>query len=227
MPPAHPLTAPCVLLTGFDPFGGMHVNPSWQAVQALAGHVIAGHRVIAAQLPTEFGASLRSLDALLAKHAPSLVLCIGQASTRSGISMERIAINVDDARIPDNTGYQPVDVPVVPHGPAAYFSTLPIKAMLRALQQQGIPAEVSQTAGTFVCNHVFYGLMHRLAELNAKSGLPVRGGFVHVPALPEQVADLHHEPHMALVQIVQGLRVAMQAALTHATDVAMVAGALD
>lgn len=210
----------------------MRINPSWQAVQTLAGRVIAGHRVIAAQLPTEFGKSLQSLDTLLAKHQPALVLCIGQASTRSGISMERIAINVDDARIPDNAGYQPVDVPVVIHGPAAYFSTLPIKAMLLALQQHGIPADISQTAGTFVCNHVFYGLMHRLASLNTKkttktkADLPVRGGFVHVPALPEQVVNPQH-PGMPLPQIVQGLRVAVMTALTHKHDVAVMAGALD
>jgi pyroglutamyl-peptidase len=228
--PAHPLTAPCVLLTGFDPFGGMHANPSWQAVQALAGRVIAGHRVIAAQLPTEFGTSLRCLDALLLKHRPALVLCTGQASSRSGISIERVAINVDDARIPDNVGYQPVDMQVETTGPAAYFSTLPIKAMLRALQQESIAAEISQTAGTFVCNHVFYGLMHRLATLNTlnkRVDAPVRGGFIHVPALPEQVKDPAHDPHMPLRQIVQGLRVAVQAALTHTTDVALVAGALD
>lgn len=209
-----------VLLTGFDPFGGQPVNPSWQAVQLLHGETLAGHRVVAAQLPTVFGASMQSLRGLLRQHRPTLVACTGQAGGRAALSLERVAINVDDARIPDNAGAQPVDVPVAPAGPVAYFSTLPIKAMLAALLAEGIRAEVSQTAGTFVCNHVFYGLMHELATEPQWRG--VRGGFVHVPWLP-----LQGQPSMPLEEIARGLRVALSAALSHRQDIRLQAGALD
>ncbi|OGB12655.1 MAG: pyroglutamyl-peptidase I [Burkholderiales bacterium RIFCSPHIGHO2_12_FULL_67_38] len=197
---------PRVLLTGFDPFGGATLNPSWLAVQALHGRRLLGHTLMAARLPTVFGDSLRTLQALLAQHRPALVVCVGQAGGRSALSLERIAINVDDAPIADNAGAQPIDTPVAPGAPAAYFSTLPIKAMRAALRREGLPAEVSQTAGTFVCNHVFYGLMHALAtqpELRH-----TRGGFVHVPWLPEQGT-----PSMALDDVVRGLRVALRCAL--------------
>ena len=195
-----------MLLTGFDPFGGATLNPSWLAVQALHGRRLLGHTLMAARLPTVFGDSLRTLQALLAQHRPALVVCVGQAGGRSALSLERIAINVDDAPIADNAGAQPIDTPVAPGAPAAYFSTLPIKAMRAALRREGLPAEVSQTAGTFVCNHVFYGLMHALAtqpELRH-----TRGGFVHVPWLPEQGT-----PSMALDDVVRGLRVALRCAL--------------
>lgn len=212
---AHPI----ILVTGFEPFGGSPVNPSWLAVQALHGRTIAGHRVVGAQLPTEFGAGLTRLDALLARHRPRLVLATGQAGGRAAISLERVAINVDDARIPDNAGAQPVDQAVVPGGPDAYFSSLPIKAMLAALLEAGIAAEVSQTAGTFVCNHVFYGLMHRLAQ--APWPERARGGFVHVPWLPEQ-----GEPSMPLEDVVDGLALALAAALATGHDIRRPAGAL-
>ncbi|UCU92962.1 pyroglutamyl-peptidase I [Hydrogenophaga taeniospiralis] len=211
-------TRPRVLLTGFDAFGGDAINPSWLAVRALHGRQIAGHTVVAAQLPTVFGEALRALHGLLVKHQPALVICVGQAGGRSALSLERVAINVDDAPIPDNAGAQPIDAPVAPGAPAAYFSTLPIKAMLAALQREGLPAEVSQTAGTFVCNHVFYGLMHTIAanpELRH-----TRGGFVHVPWLPEQGT-----PNMALDDVVRGLRVAVRAALVTPQDTLLAGGA--
>lgn len=195
-----------ILLTGFDPFDGAQVNPSWLAVQALHNRQIGGRRIVAAQLPTVFAASLRRLDTLLDQLRPELVICVGQAGGRSAISLERVAINVNDAAIPDNAGDQPVDTPVAAGAPAAYFSSLPVKAALAALQREGLPAEVSQTAGTFVCNHVFYGLMHRLAS---HPGLRhTRGGFVHVPWLPEQGT-----PAMALDDVVRGLRTVVRAAL--------------
>lgn len=212
------LTRPRVLLTGFDAFGGDATNPSWLAVRALHGRQIAGHTVVVAQLPTVFGEALRALHGLLVKHQPALVICVGQAGGRSALSLERVAINVDDAPIPDNAGAQPIDAPVAPGAPAAYFSTLPIKAMLAALQREGLPAEVSQTAGTFVCNHVFYGLMHTIAanpELRH-----TRGGFVHVPWLPEQGT-----PNMALDDVVRGLRVAVRAALVTPQDTLLAGGA--
>jgi pyroglutamyl-peptidase len=210
---------PTVLLTGFDPFGGENLNPSWEAVQSLHHKRIAGHNIVAAQLPTVFGASLLELARLLRAHRPALVICVGQAGGRAAISLERVAINVNDARIPDNAAAQPVDTAVVANGPAAYFTGLPIKAMLQALQREGIAAEVSQTAGTFVCNHVFYGLMHELAT--RRGFRRTRGGFIHVPWLPGQ-----GKPNMATDELVRGLRVAIAAALAHTTDIVRGAGAV-
>ncbi len=211
---------PRVLLTGFDAFGGDTVNPSWLAVQELSGEVIAGHTVIAAQLPTAFATSGKTLARLLRIHRPALVVCVGQAGGRSALSLERVAININDAWIADNDGAQPIDQPVLKTGPAAYFTTLPIKAMLHAIEQAGIAAEVSQTAGTFVCNHVFYALMHALKMQRGSSA--ARGGFIHVPFLPSQGT-----PSMTLREIVQGLRVAVDCALTTAKDRALGAGSLN
>lgn len=213
-----PVSMPRVLLTGFDPFGGDLTNPSWLAVQALQGRQVAGHRVVAACLPTVFGQALMVLQGLLARHRPALVIGVGQAGGRAALSLERVAININDARIPDNAGGQPVDTPVCRDGPAAYFSTLPIKAMMLAIRQADVQAEVSQTAGTFVCNHVFYGLMHELATRPALRG--TRGGFIHVPWLPGQGT-----PAMPLEEMVTGLRAAVRCALETRTDVAAGAGA--
>ncbi len=209
-----------ILLTGFDAFGGASLNPSWLAVKELHGRQILGHTVVAAQLPTVFDASLKTLNALLKQHQPALVICVGQAGGRKAISLERVAINVNDAPIADNAGGQPVDTPVKPGAPAAHFTSLPIKAMLTALQTEGIAVEVSQTAGTFVCNHVFYGLMHELATRRALKH--TRGGFIHVPWLPEQGT-----PNMPLDEIVRGLRLAMRCAMAIKQDTALGAGATD
>ena len=208
-----------VLLTGFDAFGGETHNPSWLAVQALGGEVIAGHTVIAAQLPTSFASSTAVLVQLLRRHRPALVICVGQAGGRGALSLERVAININDARIADNDGAQPIDQPVRKTGPAAYFSTLPIKAMRHAIEQAGLAAEVSQTAGTFVCNHVFYALMHALKK--QRGAIAVRGGFIHVPYLPSQ-----GRPSMPLGDIVRGLRVAVNCALNTTDDHAIGAGSL-
>lgn len=212
-----PLLQPKILLTGFDAFGGASFNPSWLAVKALHGRQIAGHRVVAAQLPTVFGESLHRLQALLQQHQPALVICVGQAGGRPAISLERVAINVSDAPLADNVGAQPIDTPVVAGAPAAYFTSLPIKTMLNALQRAGVNAEVSQTAGTFVCNHVFFGLMHALATQHPLRHS--RGGFLHVPHLPEQGA-----PCMVLDEMVRGLRLAVRCALLADGDVALGAG---
>lgn len=216
---AAPVGQPRILVTGFDPFGGQPVNPSWLAVQALHGRELDGHRIVGAQLPTTFGRSLHVLRELLGQHRPALVVCTGQAGGRAAISLERVAINVNDARIPDNGGAQPIDTPVVPGGPAAYFTGLPIKAMLAAMLAAGFRAEVSQTAGTFVCNHVFYGLMHTLAQ---PLWAGTRGGLVHVPWLPQQGA-----PSMTLEQLAQGLEVGIACALRTHGDLELQAGALN
>jgi pyroglutamyl-peptidase len=211
-----------LLLTGFEPFGGEFVNPSWEIARALDGWVCEGRTVRAVRLPCAFGDALRTLDDALAAHRPELVICLGQAGGRAEISIERVALNVDDARIPDNLGRQPIDAAVVPEGPAAYFSTLPIKALAHDLRGSGIAAAVSNTAGTFVCNHVFYALMHRLATTPALA--QARGGFVHVPYTPEQVAERPGTPAMALATQVEGIRLALRSALLTREDVRETAG---
>lgn len=202
------MATPTVLVTGFEPFGGEQVNPSALAAQALDGRVVEGRRVVAVVLPCVFGAATLALERAIEETDPELVLCVGQAGGRAALSLERVAINVDDAPIADNAGARPVDRPIAEDGPAAYFSTLPIKAVAAALRAAGLPAEVSQTAGTFVCNHVFYGLMRALA---ARPG--VRGGFVHVPLLPEQAARSGGAPSLPLERIVRGLEVVLATAL--------------
>lgn len=212
---------PRILLTGFEPFAGDALNPSGLVCRALHGQRVAHATVHAVELPCVFGQALRVLDEALAATSPVLVLALGLAAGRAEISVERVAINVDDARIPDNAGAQPVDVAVVEGGPAAWFSTLPVKAIVAALQRAGLPAAVSQTAGTFVCNHVFYGLQHRLA------GSAVRSGFVHVPLVD---ALTYAHPGMAalpLEDLVRGVRIALEVALTHTGgDLVMAAGAV-
>lgn len=221
-----------VLITGFEPFDQDPLNPSWEVARALQGWQPASPggacTVQAVQLPCVFGAAIEHLQQALAQWQPTLVICLGLASGRSEITPERIAINVDDARIPDNAGQQPVDVAVQPGGPAAYFSTLPIKAMVRDLRAQGIAAAVSNTAGTFVCNHVFYALMHQLAlQAAAPLGAVVaRGGFIHVPALPELAALHPGMPSMALDSQVRGIQIAVETALAVQADVREVGGAL-
>ncbi len=213
-----------ILLTGFEPFGGETVNPSSEIARALDGWVCEGAVVRTALLPCVFGDALLRLDEALAAWHPRLVLCLGQAGGRPEISIERVAVNVDDARIPDNLGRQPIDAAVVAGGPAAYFSTLPIKALARDLRAAGIAGTVSNTAGTFVCNHVFYALMHRLATTPALAR--ARGGFVHVPYTPEQVAGRPDVPSMALATQIEGVRVALRTALTTRDDVRETAGRL-
>ncbi|MBE8524324.1 pyroglutamyl-peptidase I [Amycolatopsis sp. H6(2020)] len=208
-----------VLMTGFAPFGGESVNPSWQAVSLVAAR---RDDVAAVELPCEFATSLPTLRRALAEHRPSLVVCAGQAGGRAEVTPERVAINLIDARIPDNAGARPVDAPVVPDGPAAYFTTLPVKACVAAIRAAGVPASVSHTAGTYVCNQVFYGLMHLLA-----TEFPgVRGGFVHVPFSPEQVAAAGKaEASLSVDRIAGALEALADTALRVTEDLAVSAGA--
>lgn len=215
-----------LLITGFEPFEQDPVNASWEAARRLDGLRLAAPdgpvQVLARQLPCVFGAANAALIGEIEALQPVLVISTGYAGMRGEISVERVAINLDDARIPDNAGQQPIDTPIVAGGPAAYFSTLPIKAIAHALREAGIPAGVSQTAGTFVCNHVFYGLQHYLA-----TRMPhVRGGFIHVPYWPEQVARHPGVPGMALEQMIEGLRLAMQTSLVVETDRKETGGAI-
>ncbi|AEW92591.1 MULTISPECIES: pyroglutamyl-peptidase I [Streptomycetaceae] len=209
-----------VLLTGFEPFGGESVNPSWQAVSAVAADPPAGLETTAVRLPCVFGTALDELRAAVARTDPDLVICVGQAGGRSAVTVERVAVNIDDARIPDNAGGRPIDEPVVPGGPAAYFAPLPVKACVAAIRAEGIPAAVSQTAGTYLCNHVFYGLAHLIATERPT----LRGGFVHVPYAPEQVVD-RAEPSMPVPTVARALRALLPAAVHTRTDLRVAEGA--
>jgi pyroglutamyl-peptidase len=209
-----------ILLTGFEPFGGEALNPSWQVAQALQGERIAGTTVCALCLPCVFGQAAAVLEAALARGRPAVVLALGQAAGRCDFSIERVAINVDDARIADNAGQRPIDSAVVAGAPAAYFSTLPIKALVAALRGAGLPASVSQTAGTFVCNHVFYALMHALRRRRG-----VRAGFMHLPLLPEQAVQHPGMPSLPLDVMVAGVRLTLATALSVGADLRASGGA--
>lgn len=208
-----------VLFTGFQPFDGDAVNPALEAVRLLNGRKWDDVEFVGLELPTVFGESVEALCEGMAKHSPDVVICVGQAGGRAQMTPERVAINVDDARIPDNAGNQPIDVPVVKDGPAAYWSTLPIKKMVQEMKAAGIPAAVSNTAGTYVCNHLFYGLMHEIAH--HKGG--VRGGFIHIPFLPEQVTE-KSAPSMSLDVIVRGLEVCGLVSARQTDDLQVTAG---
>ena len=211
-----------VLVTGFEPFGGENVNPSALAAQALDGRQVADRRVVGRVLPCVFRESLTVLKREIQRARPDLVICTGLAGGRGEISVERVAINIEDACIADNAGNQPLDHPVVRGGPAAYWSTLPIKSVVAALWKANLPAVISQSAGTFVCNHVFYGLMRLLARMPT-----VRGGFIHVPYLPEQArfaAD--GSPSLPLNKIVRGLEIAIETSLTTRENLRAVGGAI-
>jgi pyroglutamyl-peptidase len=211
------------LVTGFEPFGPDAVNPSREAVLRLSsrlGDLTVEIRIV----PTVFGRAIAALEDAIVTMQPDIVLGVGLAGGRAELSLERVAINVDDARIPDNDGQQPIDQPIVAGGPAAYFTGLPVKRAAAALREAGLPAIVSNTAGTFVCNHIFYGLMHLVASRR----LPVRGGFLHVPYLPEQAAGLAgiQVPSMALDDIVRGIEIILRVAAAHTEDIVAAEGAI-
>ena len=192
-----------ILVTAFDPFGGETVNPAQLAVETLPDQ-IGGNTIIKSIVPTVFGASAEQVITLMDRLRPDAVVCIGQAGGRDAITPERVAINIMDATKPDNAGCIPEDVPIIPDGPAAYFSTLPVKAMVAAMEAAGLPARLSNTAGTFVCNQLLYRCLH-----HAATRIPhCRCGFIHVPYIPEQTAEM---PSMKLEDIVRGLNAAIEA----------------
>jgi pyroglutamyl-peptidase len=209
------------LITGFEPFGGERFNPSLEALRRLPSR-LGGLDIATRALPVVYGAALPALREAIVSAAPDIVLCVGLAGGRAELSLERVAINLDDARIPDNDGNQPIDRPVVAGGPAAYFATLPIKAAVAALREAGLPAAVSNSAGTFLCNHVFYGLMHNAAVGTAR----FRGGFLHVPYLPSQAARIPGTPSMALEQIVEGVEIILSVAAARIDDLVVSEGAI-
>lgn len=207
-------------MSAFDPFGGEAVNPALEAVRLLSS-TIAGAELVTLEVPTVFGRSIRTVTEAIDAHHPDVVLCVGQAGGRSSVTPERVAINVDDARIPDNEGNQPIDRPVVADGPAAHFASLPVKAMVQAIADAGLPSELSNTAGTFVCNHLMYGVLHHLASHGLDQ---VRAGFVHVPFIPEQVTG-RDVACLPLDDIARALTVAIEAIVAHDEDLRLAMGA--
>ena len=190
-----------VLITGFDPFGGESINPSWEAVKQLPDRI--GNCVLTKmQIPTVFEKAAQKVIEAAEELRPDVIISVGQAGGRSGITPEVIGINLREARIPDNEGNQPAATPVVEDGPAAYFSTLPVRDMVKAVSEAGIPSSLSYSAGAFVCNDVLYTLLHRM------DGTDVRAGFIHVPFLPEQAGDKY--PSLPLEKIIQALEAAVK-----------------
>lgn len=186
-----------ILITGFDPFDGEKINPSWEAVKLLP-EKIGSFSLHKCMIPTEFHKGVQTVLEAAEKYRPDVILCIGQAGGRSAVTPERIGINLRDARIKDNAGVQPAEERIAPDGPDGYFATVPVKAMAQAITDAGYPGAVSNTAGTFVCNEVLYTLLHRFAVTST------RVGFIHVPFLPEQ-----GDPSMPLADIVSALSVAI------------------
>ena len=209
-----------VLLTGFEPFGSSSVNPSEQAARMLCQMSLPGIELSTAILPVDRLCGPSALLRAVQATQPEAVVCLGEASRRAALSIERVALNLLDFRMPDNAGHQCIDEPVAPDGPAAYFVTLPVRAMLDAVRAAGIPAELSLSAGTFLCNQVLYELLHHLARRQ----LAVPAGFIHVPALPEQAAKLDAViPSMDLDTIVRGVAAALGALQTWHTQHAQAA----
>ena len=208
-----------VLITGFDPFGGESVNPALEAVKALPD-TIAGAEIIKLEIPTVFRKSLEKIEKNIIKHSPDIVISIGQAGGRFGVTPERVAINIDDARIEDNEKNQPIDITIFEDGETAYFTNLPIKAMVKEMQDGGIPASVSNTAGTFVCNHVMYGIMYMIDKKYSN----IKGGFIHVPYIPSQVVTKPNMPSMSASDITKGLELCIKAAIENNEDVKAVGG---
>ncbi len=207
------------LVTGFEPFAGDEINPSSLAVRRLKKRY-GGLVVETAELPCSYAKSADVLRAAIDKTHPDIVMCVGLAGGRAELCLERVAINVQDARIRDNDGRQPIDMPVAKKGPAAHFSNLPIKACVAEMRKAGLPAAVSNTAGTFVCNHIFYSLM----EIVAASERPLRGGFLHVPYAPEQVARLGVAPSMTVEDVARGIEIILKVSAARTTDVRTVEG---
>lgn len=208
-----------ILVTGFDPFGGEPINPAIESVKRLPDN-IAGAEIIKLEIPTVRKKSLEKIEEAINEHNPDVILSIGQAGGRFDISIERVGINLDDFRIPDNEGNQTIDEPIFSDGENAYLVKLPVKAMVQNVQKNNIPASVSYTAGTFVCNHVLYGILYLIEKkYNGK-----KSGFIHIPFLPEQVVDKRNTPSMELSTIVKGLTAAIEAIVKNDEDIKEVGG---
>lgn len=211
-----------ILITAFDPFGGEKINPALEAVKLMKDE-IKGAKILKLMVPTVFVKSVDKTIEAIKKEKPDVVLCIGQAGGRYGITPERVAINIDDARIPDNQGNQPIDSKIYDDGAAAYFSTLPVKAIVKEIKAGGLPSYLSNSAGTFVCNHLMYGVLHYLSQ-NEKH---IRAGFIHVPFIPEQTVNRPYpNPSMSITDIVRGLELAVKAIVENQIDISDIGGAI-
>ncbi|WP_066890036.1 pyroglutamyl-peptidase I [Clostridium nigeriense] len=210
-----------ILITGFDPFGGENINPALEAVKKLPDTIL-GQEIIKIEIPTVFRKSLETIEKNIQKHNPDVVISVGQAGGRFGVTPERVAINIDDARIKDNEGNQPIDISIYEDGEAAYFSNLPIKAMVKEMNDNGIPSSVSNSAGTFVCNHVMYGILY----LVDKKYPNIRGGFIHVPYIPSQVTTKPNTPSMSIDDIAKGLELSIKAVIENSSDIKTVGGTI-
>ncbi len=225
-----------ILLTAFTPFDGEKINPALEAMKLVKDR-IDDVEVVKVEVPTVFRKSIQVVTEAIEKEKPDFVLSIGQAGGREGITPERVAINIDDARIPDNEGNQPVDEPIFPDGANAYFSTLPVKAMVEAIRREGLPSSLSNSAGTYVCNHLMYGVLYFLKKKNCQVGKgqlqykdscllndgeekrrAVKAGFIHVPYLPEQTKNQKNLPSLPLLDMVRGLEAAICAIAEHEVD---------
>ena len=196
-----------ILLTGFEPFDNSPINPSEQIVHTLANESISGVQIDTAVLPVDLRLGPAALLNAVKVNEPEAVICLGQASRRAVISIERVAVNLSDFRIPDNAGNQVEDQPIEPDGPAAYFTTLPVRKIYNVLKANGIPAELSLSAGTYLCNQVIFTLLHYLKEKE----LVIPAGFIHLPALPEQASQMKGSvPSMSLETMIQGIRLTIQ-----------------
>ena len=210
-----------ILITGFDPFGGESINPALEAVKKLPDTIL-GQEVIKIEIPTVFRKAVEKIEENIEKHNPDVVISVGQAGGRFGVTPERVAINIDDARIQDNEGNQPIDIAIYEDGENAYFTNLPIKAMVKEMNDNGIPASVSNTAGTFVCNHVMYGILY----LIDKKYPNMRGGFIHVPYIPSQVTTKPNMPSMSADDITKGLELSIKAIIENSSDIKTIGGTI-
>ena len=209
-----------VLVTGFDPFGGALINPAYEAVKLLPD-MVDGAEIIKIEIPTVFGKDEVVVKAAIEEYRPDVVVCVGQAGGRSGITVEKVAINLMEARIPDNEGNQPLNMPIKEDGETAYFASVPVKSMVKYMNDAKIPARVSYTAGTFVCNDIMYRLLYMID----KEYPGMRGGFIHVPYLPEQVLDLPDgTPSMSAELIAEALKCGLKAIIDDQEDTNVIAG---
>lgn len=210
-----------ILVTGFEAFGGEKINPSLEVLKLLPNR-ISNFEVVTKEIPTVFRRSLTTLFQMIEDEKPDVILCIGQAGGRREITLERVAINIDDARIPDNEGYQPIDEKIFADGENAYFSNLPIKSMVEAIRKKGLEAMVSNSAGTYVCNHLMYGLLYYINQKNSKQ----IGGFIHIPFIYEQVIDKVNVAAMDLQDISKGIIAAIEAININQEDLKVTGGSI-
>ncbi len=211
-----------ILLTGFEPFGGEPVNPAEEAVKRVRDN-INGAEVIKITIPTVQTKSVEVIEEAIKLHNPDVVVSVGQAGGRYDITPERVAINIDDFRIPDNEGNQPIDETIKEDGKNAYFSNLPLKAMIKHMNDNGVPASLSNTAGTFVCNHVMYGILYMIDKKYPN----IKGGFIHIPYMTSQIMEKKNTPFMSLDEIVKGLEFALEACVLYSEDVKAVGGEIN